>query len=52
MELHQVYASQDHNVENKILVIGVLYEIGPPDEFLSKVIICKVIIITIIVNSN
>ncbi|KAF3441800.1 hypothetical protein FNV43_RR15715 [Rhamnella rubrinervis] len=36
MELHQVYVSQDHNLENKIIVIGVLYELGYHDEFLSK----------------
>uniref|UniRef100_UPI0005CB4E8E alpha carbonic anhydrase 7-like n=1 Tax=Fragaria vesca subsp. vesca TaxID=101020 RepID=UPI0005CB4E8E len=36
MELHMVYASPDPKVQNSIVVVGVLYEIGRPDSFLSK----------------
>ncbi|KAL6145757.1 hypothetical protein ACLB2K_056442 [Fragaria x ananassa] len=37
MELHMVYASPDPKVQNSIVVVGVLYEIGRPDSFFSKV---------------
>lgn len=37
MELHMVHLSSDPNVTNKIAVVGVLYKIGRPDSFLSKV---------------
>ncbi|CAK9134013.1 unnamed protein product [Ilex paraguariensis] len=36
MELHMVHLSSDPNVKDKIAVIGVLYKIGQPDRFLSK----------------
>ncbi|KAL2502711.1 Alpha carbonic anhydrase 7 [Forsythia ovata] len=36
MELHMVHESPDPNVQNRTAVIGVLYKIGRPDEFLSK----------------
>ncbi|KAJ4843731.1 hypothetical protein Tsubulata_044880 [Turnera subulata] len=36
LELHMVHASHEPDVENKILVIAVLYKIGKPDAFLSK----------------
>lgn len=36
MELHMVHLSSDPNVTNKIAVVGVLYKIGRPDSFLSK----------------
>ncbi|KAH6755386.1 alpha carbonic anhydrase 2 [Perilla frutescens var. hirtella] len=36
MELHLVHLSTDPNVKNKIAVLGVLYKIGKPDKFLSK----------------
>ena len=32
-----VHLSTDPNLKNKIAVIGVLYKIGKPDKFLSKV---------------
>lgn len=38
MELHMVHVSQDPSVKNNIAVVGLLYKIGPPDAFLSKVI--------------
>ncbi|GAV81133.1 Carb_anhydrase domain-containing protein, partial [Cephalotus follicularis] len=38
MELHMVHSSPDPNVQNKVAVIGLLYQIGPPDAFLSKLI--------------
>ncbi|KAJ0088935.1 hypothetical protein Patl1_32229 [Pistacia atlantica] len=38
LELHMVHTSIDPNVTNKITVIGLLYKIGPPDPFLSKLI--------------
>ncbi|KAL2502710.1 Alpha carbonic anhydrase 7 [Forsythia ovata] len=36
MELHMVHQSPDLTVQNRIAVIGVLYQIGRRDEFLSK----------------
>ncbi|KAF3441798.1 hypothetical protein FNV43_RR15713 [Rhamnella rubrinervis] len=36
MELHMVHMSQDTSVKHKIAVVGLLYKIGPPDAFLSK----------------
>ncbi|KAL8526155.1 hypothetical protein ACS0TY_015398 [Phlomoides rotata] len=36
MELHLVHVSKDPDVKDKIAVIGVLYRIGKPDQFLSK----------------
>ncbi|XP_071908311.1 carbonic anhydrase Nec1-like [Coffea arabica] len=36
LELHMVHLSTDPNLKNKIAVIGVLYKIGKPDKFLSK----------------
>lgn len=39
MELHMVHSSTDPNMKNQIAVVGVLYKIGHPDPFLSKVII-------------
>ncbi|KAK9921013.1 hypothetical protein M0R45_029545 [Rubus argutus] len=36
MELHMTYASPDLKVQNNIVVVAVLYKIGPPDAFLSK----------------
>ncbi|KAL2502705.1 Alpha carbonic anhydrase 7 [Forsythia ovata] len=36
MELHMVHESFDLNVQNRTTVIGVLYKIDRPDEFLSK----------------
>ncbi|KAM7526175.1 hypothetical protein LguiA_016077 [Lonicera macranthoides] len=36
MELHLVHLSTNPNVQNKIAVVGVLYKIGKPDPFLSK----------------
>ncbi|KAJ4704997.1 Alpha carbonic anhydrase [Melia azedarach] len=38
LELHMVHKSLDPNVKNKITVIGLLYRMGPPDPFLSKLI--------------
>ncbi|KAK9921025.1 hypothetical protein M0R45_029556 [Rubus argutus] len=35
MELHMTYASPDLKVQNNIVVVAVLYKIGPPDAFLS-----------------
>lgn len=35
MEMHMVHLNE--NATNKIVVIGVLYKIGKPDRFLSKV---------------
>lgn len=37
MELHLVHSNTDEPKE-KIAVVGVLYKIGKPDSFLSKVI--------------
>ncbi|XP_048423463.1 alpha carbonic anhydrase 7 isoform X2 [Pyrus x bretschneideri] len=36
MELHMVYQSPDPKVENNVVVVGVLYQIGRPNAFLSK----------------
>ncbi|EXB75896.1 hypothetical protein L484_022573 [Morus notabilis] len=36
MELHMVHQSTDKTVKNNIAVIGVLYKLGRPDSFLSK----------------
>ncbi|CAB4317725.1 unnamed protein product [Prunus armeniaca] len=36
MELHMVYQSPDPKVESNTAVVGVLYQIGRPDAFLSK----------------
>ncbi|XP_068342194.1 carbonic anhydrase Nec1-like [Pyrus communis] len=36
MELHMVYQSPDPKVENNVVVVGVLYQIGHPNAFLSK----------------
>ncbi|KAL7133490.1 hypothetical protein ABFS83_12G144200 [Erythranthe nasuta] len=36
MELHLVHLNTDPNVKNRITVTGILYEIGKPDKFLSK----------------
>lgn len=36
MELHMLYASPDPKVQNNTAVVGVLYKIGHPDAFLSK----------------
>ncbi|XP_044490644.1 alpha carbonic anhydrase 7-like [Mangifera indica] len=38
LELHMVHTSIDPNATNKITVIGLLYKIGAPDPFLSKLI--------------
>ncbi|KAL5743022.1 hypothetical protein ACOSP7_029754 [Xanthoceras sorbifolium] len=38
LELHMVHVSPDPNVTNYIAVIALLYKIGPPDAFLSKLI--------------
>ncbi|WCJ34452.1 alpha carbonic anhydrase 7 [Euphorbia peplus] len=38
MELHMVHQSRDINVKNKIAVLGLLYKIGQPDSFLSKLL--------------
>ncbi|EEF42872.1 carbonic anhydrase, putative [Ricinus communis] len=38
MELHMVHESTDPNVKNKIAVTGILYKIGQPDAFLSKLL--------------
>ncbi|CAI9760658.1 unnamed protein product [Fraxinus pennsylvanica] len=35
MELHMVHESPDVNVQNRIAVVGVVYQIGHPDPFLS-----------------
>ncbi|CAI9760655.1 unnamed protein product [Fraxinus pennsylvanica] len=35
MELHVVHQSPDVNVQNRTAVVGVLYQIGRPDPFLS-----------------
>lgn len=32
-----VHLSTDPKVKNNIAVVGLLYEIGPPDAFLTKV---------------
>lgn len=37
MELHMVHVSQDGKGVNRTAVVGVLYKIGKPDAFLSKV---------------
>ncbi|GER54278.1 carbonic anhydrase [Striga asiatica] len=37
MELHLVHVSTDHQVKNNISVLGMLYKIGKPDKFLSKI---------------
>ena len=37
LELHMVHKSLDVKAENKIVVVGVSYNIGEPDAFLSKV---------------
>ncbi|GFQ06037.1 alpha carbonic anhydrase 2 [Phtheirospermum japonicum] len=37
MELHLVHLSTGPNVKYKIAVVGVLYKIGKPDKFLSKI---------------
>lgn len=39
MEVHMVHESTEALVKNKIAVVGVLYKLGRPDAFLSKVII-------------
>ncbi|KAI6697961.1 hypothetical protein NL676_018080 [Syzygium grande] len=36
LELHMVHVNTDPNVENKIAVVGLLYKIGRPDAFISK----------------
>lgn len=36
MELHLVHLNTDLNVKNRIAVVGILYKIGEPDQFLSK----------------
>ncbi|KAL1545809.1 carbonic anhydrase [Salvia divinorum] len=36
MELHLVHLNTDPNVINRIAVVGILYKIGTPDQFLSK----------------
>ncbi|KAG6433984.1 hypothetical protein SASPL_105603 [Salvia splendens] len=36
MELHLVHLSTDPNLINRIAVVGILYKIGTPDQFLSK----------------
>lgn len=36
MELHMLYVSPDPKVQNNMTVVGVLYKIGHPDAFLSK----------------
>lgn len=36
LELHMVHQNTDPNLKNKITVVGVLYKIGKPDKFLSK----------------
>nr|GMC48850.1 alpha carbonic anhydrase 7-like [Ipomoea batatas]GMC56554.1 alpha carbonic anhydrase 7-like [Ipomoea batatas]GME21363.1 alpha carbonic anhydrase 7-like [Ipomoea batatas] len=36
LELHMVHQNTDQNLTNQIAVIGVLYKIGKPDAFLSK----------------
>ncbi|KAK9289744.1 hypothetical protein L1049_007903 [Liquidambar formosana] len=36
LELHMVHVTRDLNVKNNISVIGLLYDIGAPDPFLSK----------------
>ncbi|EYU41598.1 hypothetical protein ABFS82_10G043300 [Erythranthe guttata] len=36
MELHMVHLNTDSNVTTKIAVVGILYKIGKPDKFLSK----------------
>ncbi|KAL5546071.1 hypothetical protein UlMin_005758 [Ulmus minor] len=36
MEMHLVHLSPDQSLKNKIAVVGVLYKIGHPDSFLSK----------------
>ncbi|KAL3531993.1 hypothetical protein ACH5RR_005514 [Cinchona calisaya] len=36
LELHMVHINTNPNLKNKIAVIGILYKIGKPDEFLSK----------------
>ncbi|KAK3226625.1 hypothetical protein Dsin_006487 [Dipteronia sinensis] len=38
LELHMVHVCLDPNVTNYIAVIALLYKIGPPDPFLSKLI--------------
>ncbi|KAJ9184354.1 hypothetical protein P3X46_004086 [Hevea brasiliensis] len=38
MELHMVHVNTDPNVKYNITVIGILYKIGPPDAFLSKLL--------------
>ncbi|XP_065856255.1 alpha carbonic anhydrase 7-like [Euphorbia lathyris] len=38
MELHMVHENTDPNVKNKIAVVGLLYKIGQPDSFLSKLL--------------
>ena len=39
MELHLVHLNiNDENVQNKIAVIGVMFKLGSPDAFLSKVL--------------
>ncbi|XP_057785683.1 carbonic anhydrase Nec1-like [Salvia miltiorrhiza] len=38
MELHLVHLSTDPNLQNNIYVLGVLYKIGKPDKFLTKLI--------------
>ncbi|KAG6437309.1 hypothetical protein SASPL_102223 [Salvia splendens] len=36
MELHLVHLKTDPNLTNRIAVVGILYKIGTPDQFLSK----------------
>ncbi|XP_043816454.1 alpha carbonic anhydrase 7 isoform X2 [Manihot esculenta] len=38
MEMHMVHLSTDPKVKNNIAVVGLLYEIGPPDAFLTKLL--------------
>lgn len=37
LELHMVHASRDQNAKINIAVVGMLYKLGEPDAFLSKV---------------
>lgn len=39
MELHLVHLNTQPNVKNRIAVVGILYSIGTPDPFLSRVCI-------------
>lgn len=37
LELHMVHQNPDPTLKNQVAVIGVLYRIGKPDAFLSRV---------------